>query len=139
MAEPQGNREHKDRLFLKVFEDREALLSLYNAVNDSNYENPDDLEITTLDNVLVSKIRENLAKGKTLEGAIEEAIRDCLNCGFLTELLTKYRQEVIGMLLTEYDEKRHLKNTYEQLHIKLPWKGDFDTFMSDKNNRLVFE
>ena len=32
-----------------------------------------------------------------------------------------------------------LKNTYEQLHIKLPWKGDFDTFMSDKNNRLVFE
>ena len=48
------------------------------------------------------------------EPVIEEAIRDCLNCGFLTELLTKYRQEVIGMLLTEYDEKRHLKNTYEQ-------------------------
>ena len=32
----------------------------------------------------------------------------------MPELLTKYRQEVIGMLLTEYDEKRHLKNTYEQ-------------------------
>ena len=32
MAEPQGNREHKDRVFLKVFEDKEALLSLYNAV-----------------------------------------------------------------------------------------------------------
>lgn len=110
----RANRKYKDRLFLKVFEKKEDILSLYNAVNDSNYENPDDLEITTLDNVLVSKIRENLAKGKTLEGAIEEAIRDCLNCGFLTELLTKYRQEVIGMLLTEYDEKRHLKNTYEQ-------------------------
>ena len=52
MAEPQGNREHKDRLFLKVFEDREALLSLYNAVNGSDYENPEELEITTLDNVL---------------------------------------------------------------------------------------
>lgn len=110
----RANRKYKNRLFLKVFEKKEDILSLYNAVNDSNYENPDDLEITTLDNVLVSKIRENLAKGKTLEGAIEEAIRDCLNCGFLTELLTKYRQEVIGMLLTEYDEKRHLKNTYEQ-------------------------
>lgn len=78
----RANRKYKDRLFLKVFEKKEDILSLYNAVNDSNYENPDDLEITTLDNVLVSKIRENLAKGKTLEGAIEEAIRDCLNCGF---------------------------------------------------------
>ena len=62
----RANRKYKNRLFLKVFEKKEDILSLYNAVNDSNYENPDDLEITTLDNVLVSKIRENLAKGKTL-------------------------------------------------------------------------
>lgn len=32
-----------------------------------------------------------------------------------------------------------LKDAYERLHIKLPWEGDFNTFMSDKNNRLVFE
>lgn len=32
-----------------------------------------------------------------------------------------------------------LKNTYERLHIKLPWEGDFGAFMSDRNNRLVFE
>ena len=51
----RANRKYKERLFLKVFEKKEDILSLYNAVNDSNYENPDDLEITTLDNVLVSK------------------------------------------------------------------------------------
>lgn len=62
----------------------------------------------------VGKIRENQALGKTLEGAIGEAIEDCLAQGYLTELLTDYRREVIGMLLYEYDEKKHLKNTYEE-------------------------
>ena len=32
-----------------------------------------------------------------------------------------------------------LYTTFEQLNIPLPWKGDFDTFMSNKENRLVFE
>ena len=237
MAEPQGNREHKDRLFLKVFEDREALLSLYNAVNGSDYENPEELEITTLDNVLymrmkndlsflidgslnfyehqstfnpnmplrgcfymakvyqeyverrqldiysstrltlptprfivfyngtdrmkhtpeltlklsdsfekkeeepaleckarvininygfnteimekcpklyeysflISKIREETSQGKKLEAAIGAAIDICVEEGILTDLLTSYRMEVIGMLLTEYDEERHLR------------------------------
>lgn len=32
-----------------------------------------------------------------------------------------------------------LKTAYLQLGITLPWQGDFDLFMSDRNNRLVFE
>ena len=63
---------------------------------------------------LVAKIRENQAAGKTLEGAIGEAVKDCLERGYLTELLTNYRREVMGMLLYEYDEKKHLRNTYEE-------------------------
>ena len=62
----------------------------------------------------VGKIRENQVQGKTLEGAIGEAIEDCLAQGYLTELLTDYRKEVIGMLLYEYDEKKHLGNTYAE-------------------------
>lgn len=30
-------------------------------------------------------------------------------------------------------------NTFEALGISRPWEGDFDDFMSDSNNRLVFE
>ena len=63
---------------------------------------------------LVAKIRENQASGKTLEGAISAALEDCLAQGYLTELLTTYRREVTGMLLYEYDERKHLKNTYEE-------------------------
>ena len=28
---------------------------------------------------------------------------------------------------------------YEELEIKKPWKGDFNEFMSNSNNRLTFE
>lgn len=238
----RANRTYKDRLFIRIFEHKEDLLSLYNAVNGSDYQNPDELEITTLDNAiymrmkndisflidgymslyehqstfnpnmplrdclymlqiyqnyidsqeldlyssvllkiptprlvvfyngqekmrneemcilrlsdsyekpekepalecrvqvinvnygknrdmmekcpklyeysyLVAKIRENQASGKTLEGAISAALEDCLAQGYLNELLTTYRREVTGMLLYEYDERKHLKNTYEE-------------------------
>ena len=238
----RANRKYKDRLFIRIFEDREDLLRLYNAVNASDYPCADDLEVTTLDNAiymrmkndvsflidgymslyehqstfnpnmplrdclyllelyqnyidsreldlyssvllkipaprlvvfyngqekmrdeeecilrlsdayerpeedpalecivrvininygknrqmmekcpklfeyayLVAKIRENQAAGKTLEGAIGEAVKECLEQGYLTELLTNYRREVMGMLLYEYDEKKHLRNTYEE-------------------------
>lgn len=46
------NRKYKDRLFRFIFNDKENLLQLYNAINDSHYSNPDDLVITTIDDVV---------------------------------------------------------------------------------------
>ena len=36
---------------------KKELLSLYNALNMSHYENPDDLEIITLDNALFHPVK----------------------------------------------------------------------------------
>ena len=36
------NREYKDRLFKRIFREKEDLLQLYNAVNGTNYDNPED-------------------------------------------------------------------------------------------------
>lgn len=51
------NRKYKDRLFQRVFRDKEYLLELYNAINGTNYSNPDDLEITTLEDVIFMSMK----------------------------------------------------------------------------------
>ena len=48
-------RNHKDRLFVKLFGDpdnKENLLSLYNALNDRSYDDPNELEINTIEDVV---------------------------------------------------------------------------------------
>ena len=45
-------RNYKNGLFLMIFGNKPALLSLYNAIRGSNYTNPDDLIINTIEGVL---------------------------------------------------------------------------------------
>ena len=57
---PTVNRQYKDRLFRMVFSKKEDLLSLYNAINRTEYTNPDDLEVTTLENALYLSMKNDL-------------------------------------------------------------------------------
>ena len=43
------NREYKDRLFKLVFREKADLLQLYNTINGTNYDKPEDMEINTLE------------------------------------------------------------------------------------------
>ncbi len=48
-------REHKDRLFVKLFgdpENKRSLMSLYNALNNRNCTDPDEIEINTIEDVI---------------------------------------------------------------------------------------
>lgn len=45
-------RNYKDHLFTKLFHDKENLLELYNALNGTDYKNPEDLVITTIDDAV---------------------------------------------------------------------------------------
>lgn len=59
----EGNKKHKDRVFRKLFgyeKYKGNLLELYNALNDSNYTNPDDLEINTLDDVFYMNMKNDV-------------------------------------------------------------------------------
>ena len=58
---PATNRNYKDTIFRMLFSDRKNLLSLYNAVNQSNYNNPDDPEIVTLENAIYMGMKNDLA------------------------------------------------------------------------------
>ena len=55
-----ANRKYKDTVFRMLFSDRKNLLSLYNAINGTAYENPDDLEIVTLENAIYMGMKNDL-------------------------------------------------------------------------------
>ena len=55
------NRNYKDTIFRMLFSDRENLLSLYNAINGTSYENPEELEIVTLENAIYMGMKNDLA------------------------------------------------------------------------------
>ena len=52
MNEVKVQRNYKDSIFRMLFKDKENLLSLYNALNKTDYTDVDDLEITTLENAV---------------------------------------------------------------------------------------
>ena len=55
------NREHKDRLFRFIFQEKEKLLQLYNALNGTEYNNPEDLEIVTLEDVIYMRMKNDIS------------------------------------------------------------------------------
>ena len=58
------NMKYKDRVFRMIFgyeKYKENLLELFNALNDTNYTNPDDLEINTLDDVFYMKMKNDVS------------------------------------------------------------------------------
>ena len=55
------NREHKDRLFKFIFQEKEKLLQLYNALNGTEYNNPEDLEIVTLEDVIYMRMKNDIS------------------------------------------------------------------------------
>lgn len=52
---------YKDRVFRMLFKDRNRLLELYNALNNTDYKSYEDLEINILDNALYIKIRNDVS------------------------------------------------------------------------------
>ena len=50
-------KNYKDRVFRLLFKDRRRLLELYNALNGTNYDNVEDLEVTTLENAIFIKMK----------------------------------------------------------------------------------
>lgn len=46
------NQQRYDHIFKIVFGDKKELLSLYNALSDKDYDNPDDLIINTLEDAV---------------------------------------------------------------------------------------
>ena len=58
---PNASRNYKDRIFRMVFREKKALLALYNAMNETDYENEDDLKVTTLESALYLEMKNDVS------------------------------------------------------------------------------
>lgn len=107
------NRKYKDRLFRRVFKDKKYLLELYNAINGTNYDNPDDLEITTMEDVIFMSMKND----------VSFMISSTMNL-YEHQSTVNPNMPIRGMLyLTQlYDEfiKMHGLNVYGRKLVKVP-------------------
>lgn len=59
--EANVNVQYKDRLFKLVFRDKKDLLQLYNAVNHTSYDNPEDIEVNTMEDVIYMGMKNDIS------------------------------------------------------------------------------
>lgn len=113
MKETKGNRSYKDRLFRFIFNRKEDLLSLYNAMNHSHYTDAEALEVTTLEDILYMGMKND----------ISFLIDDCMN---LYEAQSSWNPNMplrglfyFSRLYAGYIESRQL-DIYSRSLLKLP-------------------
>lgn len=58
---PQVEHKYKDKLFRLVFREKKELLSLYNAVNETDYDNPEALQVNTLENAVYMNMKNDIS------------------------------------------------------------------------------
>ena len=61
MNETNVQRNYKDTVFRILFREKKNLLSLYNALNGTNYTDVDSLEITTLENAVYTNYKNDIS------------------------------------------------------------------------------
>ncbi len=97
----KGNilRNQKDLIFRMLYRDKKELLQLYNALNKTAYENPDELEVYTLENAIFMNVKNDVSFLLNSELNLYEhqasfnpnmALRDLI---YVTRQLEKYVQE----------------------------------------------
>lgn len=60
--------------------------------------------------VFTAGVRRRQARGEPLRQAVDETVNECIRNGILEDILRKNRAEVMDVVLTEYNEERHIKN-----------------------------
>lgn len=55
------SRQYKDRVFRMLFSNKEHLLELYNALNNTQYDNPEELELTTWEDIIYMSMKNDVS------------------------------------------------------------------------------
>ena len=113
MEEVTINSKNKDTVFRRLFYKKEDLLSLYNAVNGTNYDNVGDLEINTLEDGVFINMKNDISFVFGFELNLYE--HQSTKCGNMPLRYLLYVSKLIAGMV----EKRDLYAT-KAIHIPAP-------------------
>ncbi len=101
---PQPIRNYRDTIFRMLFREKTELLSLFNAVHGTKYENPEELEITTLENAVYMSMKNDISCVLDMQLVLYEhqstvnpnmPLRDLFYVSKLLEEMTRMRDNLI--------------------------------------------
>ncbi|WP_051656386.1 hypothetical protein [Butyrivibrio sp. AE3004] len=105
------NSKHKDTVFRMLFNSKKELLSLYNAVNGTNYDNVDDLEINTLEEGVFIKMKNDISFVFGFEMSLYE--HQSTKCGNICLRFLFYESDLLAGIVAKED-------IYKSSVIKIP-------------------
>ena len=62
----------------------------------------------------VDAVKKHAVKGLMANDAIDNAVKECIKEGVLSDFLLKHRSEVVDMVLTEFDEETYRAGIFEE-------------------------
>ena len=116
MLDSNVNKEYKDRLFRFLFgreENKEYALSLYNALNGTSYTNADELEFTTIEDVVYMGMKNDVSF------MIQNFMPLYEHQSSFNPNMPLRGLMYFGKLYDRYMEKNHF-NRYGKILIKIP-------------------
>ena len=126
-----GNREYKSDVFSMLMQDKIRALELYNAMNDMDYDNPDEVEMVTLAGGISLSVRNDASfvVGDNLS-IYEHQSTVCPNMALrsliyfvavIKERISGRRRQIVGDDGGNYaDGRQHGRNIYGKSLIKIP-------------------
>lgn len=114
-----GNREYKSDVFSMLMQDKERALQLYNVMNDSNYQNPEDVEMTTLDGGISLSVRNDASFVVDARLSIyEHQSTVCPNMPIRSLI---YFSVILSDMLSDKKNKKMIgRNIYGKRLVKIP-------------------
>ena len=111
---------YKDSMFRMLYLDKKELLSLYNAVNGTDYTDADSLEINTLRNAIYMNVKNDVSFLFNFQVNLYEQqstvnpnmpLRDLF---YVADFLKQNRAEAIKVSIYEYNEELNLATVRQE-------------------------
>jgi hypothetical protein len=97
--------------------------TVYNINAGNNRELMKNCRTLSEYSIFMERIRKNWEQGMDMKAAVNAAVDSCIRDGILADFLSRHKAEVMDVVLTEYDEAKHMKRIEQEAEERGQIKG----------------